>query len=122
MNRLIVALMAGVFAVATSSVLADDKTPTPPVDQAKLKAEREAAKAKWAKMTPEEKAATRKAANAKKRADMTELEKMAQEGGDVFDAKQGAKDAAASKAGPSPAKGTLNTPEANKELQKQKGQ
>ena len=36
--------------------------------------------------------------------------------------KKGAKDAAASKAGPAPAKGTLNTPEADKVLKQQKGQ
>jgi len=49
---------------------------TNPADTAKSKAERDEAKAKWDKMTPEEKAATRKAAQAKKVSELTMLEKM----------------------------------------------
>jgi len=47
-KKLIAALFAGAFAFASVSAVADDKTPPAPVDQAKLKAERDAAKAKWA--------------------------------------------------------------------------
>ena len=56
-KKLIAALFAGAFAFASASAIAQDKTPPIPVDQAKLKAERDAAKAKFAAMTPEEKAA-----------------------------------------------------------------
>jgi hypothetical protein len=61
MNKLLVGLIAGAFAWGSISALADDKTPAQPVDQAKLKAEKDAAKAAAAKMTPEEKAAAKKA-------------------------------------------------------------
>ena len=43
-KKLIAALFAGAFAFASASAIADDKTPSQPVDQAKLKAERDAAK------------------------------------------------------------------------------
>lgn len=75
-KKLIAALFAGAFAFASVSAIADDKTPPAPVDQAKLKAERLDAKAKWDAMTPEQKAATRKAAQAKKLSELTMLEKM----------------------------------------------
>ena len=39
-NKLIVALVAGAFALVLVSALADDKTPAQPDDEAKLKAER----------------------------------------------------------------------------------
>ena len=57
-KKLIAALFAGAFSFTSASAMADDKTPPTPVDQAKLKAERDAAKAKFAAMSPEEKAAT----------------------------------------------------------------
>jgi hypothetical protein len=79
-KKLIAALFAGAFAFASVSALADDKTPPTPVDQAKLKAERDAAKAKFAAMSPEEKAATRKAMQAKRVSELTTLEMVAQEG------------------------------------------
>ena len=47
-------------------------------ETAQLKAEREAAEAKRAKMTPEEKAAVRKAAQQKRAADMNALRRAAQ--------------------------------------------
>lgn len=79
-KKLIAALFAGAFAFASATAIADDKTPAAPVDQAKLKAERVSAKAKWDAMTPEEKAATRKAMNAKKVSELSMLEMVAQEG------------------------------------------
>jgi predicted Fe-S protein YdhL (DUF1289 family) len=82
-KKLIAALFAGAFAFASVSAFADDKTPPTPVDQAKLKAERDAAKAKWASMTPEQQAATRKAMQAKRVSDLSALELVAQEGGET---------------------------------------
>ena len=79
-KKLIAALFAGAFAFASATAIADDKTPAAPVDQAKLKAERDAAKAKFAAMSPEEKAATRKAMQAKRVSELTTLEMVAQEG------------------------------------------
>ena len=79
-KKLIAALFVGAFAFASVSAYADDKTPAQPVDQAKLKAERDAAKARWAGMTPEQQAATRKAMQAKRVSELTQLEMVAQEG------------------------------------------
>ena len=78
-KKLIAALFAGAFAFASVSAMADDKTPPTPVDQAKLKAERDAAKAKWAGMTPEQRAATRKTMQAKRVSELTTLEIVGQE-------------------------------------------
>ena len=64
MNKLFAAAVAFVFALGSVVALADDKTPTPAPtkeEQAKLKAERAAAKEARAKMTPEEKKAARAA-------------------------------------------------------------
>jgi cell division protein FtsL len=77
-KKLIAALFAGVFAFASVSAFADDTTPPQPVDYAKLKAERDAAKAKWAAMTPEQQAATRKAMQAKRVSELSALEVVAQ--------------------------------------------
>ena len=81
MNKLLVALIAGAFALGSVAALADDKTPAQPVDQAKLKAERDAAKAAAANMTPEEKAAAKKAKRAEKQKQLGATEKAGQEGG-----------------------------------------
>ena len=122
MNKLLVALCASAFAWSSASVLADDSSvkPMSQMDTQQAKAAREAAKAQWAKMTPEEQAATKKAAAAKNRESWTALEQVSS--GIDYDATKGAKDAAASKAGPAPNKGTLNTPQAEKVLKEQKGQ
>ena len=79
-KKLIAALFAGAFAFASASAMADDKTPSAPVDQAKLKAERDAARAKFAAMSPEEKAATRRAMREKRVSELSALELVAQEG------------------------------------------
>ncbi len=122
MNKLLVVLCASVFALASASLLADDSSvmPISKMDTQQAKAARDAAKAQWAKMTPEQQAATKKAAAAKNRESWTAIEQVSS--GIDYDATKGAKDAAASKAGPAPAKGTLNTPEADKVLKQQKGQ
>ncbi|MEP6943598.1 MAG: hypothetical protein ABI981_11715 [Betaproteobacteria bacterium] len=122
MKKLLVALCASTFALVGVAAFADDSTmkPLTKMDTQEARAAREAAKAKWAKMTPEEQAATKKAAAAKNRDSWTAIEQVSS--GIDYDAKMGSKDAAASKTGPAPAKGTLNTPEADKVLKQQKGQ
>ena len=59
MGKLLVALVTSAFAFVSVLALADDTTRAEPVDQTKT--EIEAAKAKAAAMTPEEKAAAKKA-------------------------------------------------------------
>jgi hypothetical protein len=56
----------------------DDMMAMTKSETAQFKAEREAAQAKWAKMTPDEKAAARKAAQQKRVADMNALERVGQ--------------------------------------------
>lgn len=56
----------------------DDMTLMTKSETAQAKAEREAAQATWAKMTPEEKTAARKALQQKRMADMNAMEKAAQ--------------------------------------------
>lgn len=123
MNKLLVALLVGAFAFAAVPAMAQEKTQSfvlTPAEQARLKADRAAAKAKWAAMTPEEKAAMRKSANAKRREELTAVEELSMGSGtEYFNAKEGAAAAAASKAGPKPDKPTA---EATKEVQKSKGQ
>jgi len=74
MNKLLALSIASLFALMSAAALADDKTPPQPVDQAKLKAERDAAKAAQAKMTPEEKAAAKKAKRAKKQQEVNQAQ------------------------------------------------
>src|SRR5215471_10492143 len=76
MNRLLVAVFAALFAVASAGALAQgDKTAPQPVDEAKMKADRDAQKAAEAKMTPEEKKAAKKQRRAKKQKEMSKIEK-----------------------------------------------
>lgn len=56
----------------------DDMMAMTKTETAQMKAEREAAEAKWATMTPEQKAAVRKAAQQKKAADMNAVERAGQ--------------------------------------------
>jgi hypothetical protein len=123
MNKLLAALVVGAFALGSLPALAQDKTQSfilTPGEQARLKTERDAAKAKWAAMTPEEKAATKKAASGKRRSELTTVEEMSMGSGtEYFNAKEGAAATAASKAGPKPDK---PTPDQTKDLQKSKGQ
>jgi len=123
MNKFFTALIAGAFAFAAASAMADDKTPstTSAADQAKLKSEAAMKKADNAKLTKEEKAAAKKARNAKKQAELKNVEKIGDTGSQVKPAED-AKATAQSKMDPKAPKGTLNTPAANKALQKEKGQ
>jgi len=63
MNKSFAAAVAFAFALGPIAALADDKTPSniTPEEQAKLKADRAAAKAAAAKLTPEEKKAAKEA-------------------------------------------------------------
>jgi hypothetical protein len=104
MNKLIVALCASAFAFGSASALAgNDMKPLSKMETQEAKAARAAAKAKWDKMTPEEQAAYKKQARAKKQSEQTALEAVAQES-DRYNTKQGAADAAASKELPKPTK------------------
>jgi uncharacterized membrane protein len=102
MNKLIAILIAGTFALGSVAAMADDKTPASPVDQKALKAEKDKAKADTAKMTPEEKAAARKAKRAARQQELSATQKSGQEGGASPQAKaaDAAKAAADSKAQP----------------------
>jgi hypothetical protein len=74
MNKWLIAAIAALFAFASTAALADDKTPAQPVDQAKMKAEHDAAKAAQANMTPEEKSAAKKKKHAKQQKEVSKIE------------------------------------------------
>ena len=85
MNKLLVAIVVGAFALGSVAATAQvqgaqvpqgEKTPPQPVDQAKLKAERDAAKAAKAQMTPEEKKAAKKAKRKQKEQEEAQVEKV----------------------------------------------
>ena len=105
MNKLIVALCASAFAFGSAYALAQaDNTmmPLTKMETQDAKAARAAAKAKWAQMTPEEKAAAKKSAAAKNWASWTAVDETAS--GITYNTKKAAADAAASKAQPAPTK------------------
>jgi hypothetical protein len=82
MNKLLVALFASAFALISASALAQyapDNTmqPLSKMDTEQAKAARADAAAKWAKMTPQEQAAAKKAARAKKLADANAIDMIA---------------------------------------------
>jgi len=88
-------------------------------EQAKMKQEADAKKAATAKMTPEQKAAARKPRQAEAHKYESRIEKITQNPGASRNMGIN-KSAAASKAGPTPPRGTINTPEAEKLMLKQK--
>jgi predicted Fe-S protein YdhL (DUF1289 family) len=90
MKQLLIALSVAVLALGTTVALADDTSdaklisemdmkPMTPAETAQLKAGHDAAKAKWAAMTPAEKAAVTQSMKSKKVADMNHLDKVAQD-------------------------------------------
>ena len=102
MKQLLLAFSVAVFAFGTAGVLADDTsdakliseidmnhldkvaqdndmTATTQSETAQMRAEHDAANAKWAAMTPAQKAAVRKAAQQKRLADMNAIERAGQE-------------------------------------------
>ena len=115
-------LVAGALSLASMLAFADDETPwiTTPAEQATMKQEVDAKKAAFAKMTPEERIAARKASDAEHQKYQDTIIRRTQ---NPQGASAGiAKSVADSKAGPKPPRGTINTPEAEKLLLKQKGQ
>jgi hypothetical protein len=123
MNKTFAILTAGAFALASAWAFADDQTPASftPAEQAKMKQEADAKKAAMAKMTPEQRAAAKRARAAETLKYEATMEKITQNPGDERNMAIN-KSAAASKAGPTPRHGTMNTPEADKILMEQKGQ
>ena len=104
MKKLLAALCASAFVLAAALAFADDNDmkPLSKMETQEAKAARAAAKAKWAQMTPEERAAAKKAAAAKNQANWTAVDYTAS--GITYNAKKGAADAAAAKAQPAPTK------------------
>ena len=99
MKKLLIALFAGAFALGSIAAIAQtpsDKTPAEPVDQAKLKAEHEKAKAEKAKQTPEQK----KAARAKHQKETGETAAQGETGNKMEQQKEEKAAAAASKKQP----------------------
>jgi hypothetical protein len=88
MMKRIVAISATAFAFGSLSALAADATdpfsqmlmkPMTPAETAQLRAERDAAKGKWAAMTPEQQASMKRSMRDKKLADLNTLERLAQD-------------------------------------------
>ncbi len=123
MNKTYAILTAGAFALASASAFADDQTPASvtPAEQAKMKQEADAKKAAMAKMTSEQRAAAKKARAAETLKYEDTMEKITQNPKETRNMGIN-KSAADSKAGPTPPRGTMNTPEADKILREQKGQ
>jgi predicted Fe-S protein YdhL (DUF1289 family) len=86
MGKLFAGVVAGCVALFSSGVLADDTTlinemnmkPLTAAQSDQLRSERDAAKAKWAAMTPAERAAVTQSARSKKAGELTALERVAQ--------------------------------------------
>jgi hypothetical protein len=86
MKKLLVTLIAAALALGSAPVLADDfdTKPLSKMTTEEAKAARAAAKAKWDAMTPEEKAAMKKAMGKKRLEELTAMEAVAAEQGPVF--------------------------------------
>ena len=86
MKSLFATLFACAIGIVATAALADDTNlinemnvkPLTPAQSAQLKAERDAAKAKWATMSQSEKAAVIQSARGKKLGDLTALERIGQ--------------------------------------------
>ena len=86
MKKLAIGCVATISAFAVTVALADDTTlinemnmkPLTEAQSAQLKAERDAAKAQWAKMTPEQKMAVKNAAAGKKQGELSAIDRMGQ--------------------------------------------
>jgi hypothetical protein len=82
-NRLLVALCAGAFTSGSAPVFAqglssdNDMKPLSKMETQDAKAAAASAKAEWARMTPEQQAAAKKAARAKKQEELTALDNIA---------------------------------------------
>ncbi len=93
MNKLILALIAGAFTLGATTVFADDSSmkPLTSAETKMYRQERAEAKAALEKMTPEERAAMRKASQGKKRMELSVMEQMNQDGYDATGARIEAK-------------------------------
>jgi len=122
-TRTVFAVIVAMLCLAPLAASADDKTPSDATasEQAKMKKDADARKAANAKMTPEQKAAAKKARDAERLKYEDTIENMTQNPKEKRNMGIN-KSAADSKAGPTPPRGTINTPEAEKLLLKQKGQ
>ena len=123
MTRTVFAAIVAMLCLAPLAASADDKTPSDMTasEQAKMKKEADARKAANAKMTPEEKAAAKRARDAERLKYESTIEDITQNPKEKRNMGIN-KSAADSNAGPTPPRGTINTPEAEKLLLKQKGQ
>jgi hypothetical protein len=122
MNKTFALLIAATFALAPAASFADDKTSADltPAEQAKMKQDAAAKKAAMAKMTPEEKAAAKKAKQAQALKYENHIEDITQNPKESRNMGIN-KSAAATKNDPkNPV--NLNTPEVEQKLMKQKGQ
>jgi hypothetical protein len=81
-GKLLVALVVGAFVLDSTSALADDieTMPLTTMDGHQILAARAKAKARWAKMTPEEKARAQKIAARKNGHQLTALDEVARRG------------------------------------------
>jgi len=86
MNKLLATVIAGTFAISSVSAMAqtaaqqdNSMLPLSKMDTQDAKAAREAAKAKWDKMTPQEQAAAKKAARSKRLQDANAIDMIANE-------------------------------------------
>jgi hypothetical protein len=122
MNKLLVALCASTCVLPFTSAFADDETPPDftPSEQATYKQEADAKKAAAAKMTPEQKVSATEARRTETLKYQNMIEGRTQN--PQWASTNILKSAAASKAGPTPPRGTINTPEAENFLMKDKGQ
>lgn len=122
MNKTAAMLLTGAIALAPMFAFADGRTlsEVAPGEQAKMRQDAAAKKAALAEMTPDERATAKRASNAEHQKYQDTIIKLTQNPGDARN--MGINKAAASKAGPTAPRGTINTPEAEKLLLQQKGQ
>ena len=83
MKKILFTILAAATMLATTGALAagsgdDDVKPMTAAQLAQYRAERDAAKAQWAKMTPQQRAATIQSAKNKRLADLTAIERYGQ--------------------------------------------
>ena len=83
MNKILACLAASLLLIVVAPVRADvysemNMKPMTPETTAKMKAEVQAAKAKWATMTPDQRAEVTKSMRGKKLGDLTAMERVAQ--------------------------------------------
>ena len=120
MNKYSVVVVAAALALGSFGAIADDKSPSTytPQEAAKAKADRAAAKEAWAKMTPEEKAAAKKARKEQKLKQETKTEDVGNPPSGPQKADAITKNAAATKSDPKALPDTKSKQEAMKQQEK----